>query len=431
MKLWGELPDPARSVRGAGREFDILNVHYLVRQSPQGEARRRAAERAPLAPARAEVPATISLGGVPFAKEDLGAPSLTNGERLVFSTPLTETNRIALVTSLSWSMDLKDGDRVGHVRLRSEKGEKFDFELRAGEHSAEWAHDRADLRGKILHRRAPVATSFKVEDPAGNFEGHTYVAVFQLPKTVRLRGGEIEVAMNKAAPKLILDVKRVSLLNGEVAQPLRGDWVEKLSAAETTSYADESEAAVAGIGAGRWLLAAEDEYLMIYRNSRALPRAWLAHETIALSEQATVETIRTGLLPGGRTWDPKQAALVDPQTQVAFSTASTAGDVKITRRDPNRIELTTSAQAAALLVLSENHYPGWRASVDGAPVETLRVNYNLRGIALTPGEHRVEFVYRPKSALFGLLISLLTAAVLLVWCFRGRGVDSATTEERA
>lgn len=439
MKLWGELPDPARSVRGAGREFDILNVHYLVRQSPQGEARRRAAERAPLAPSRPEAPATVSLGGVPFAKDDLGAPSLTNGERLVFSVPLTETNRIALVTSLSWSVDLKDGDTVGHVRLRSEQGENFDFELRAGEHSSEWAHDRADLRGKIRHRRAPLATSFNVEDPAGNFEGHTYVAVFQLPKMVRLRGGEIDVSIHESAPKLVLDVKRVSLLNDEIAQPLRGDWMEKLTAPET--YSDESgeaqgadeagktERAVTGLGGGRWRLVSEDEYLMIYRNTRALPRAWLAGETIALSEEATLETIRTGLLPGGKTWDPGTAVLVDSETQVKISNASSAGDVRITRRDPNRIELTVSAKAPSILILSENHYPGWRATVDGAAVETLRVNYNLRGVMLTPGAHRVEFVYRPKSALVGLLISLLTSAVLLVWCLRGRA-RAAPTEGR-
>jgi len=162
MKLWGELPDPARSVRGPGREFDLLNVHYLVKQSPGGEARRRAAQRAPTAPARPEVAATISLGGVAFSKDDLGAPSLSSGEQLVFSTPLAEANRIALVTSLSWSEQLKDGDAVGRVSVRSEAGERFEFTIRTGEHSAEWAHDRADLRGKIRHRRAPVATTFTV-----------------------------------------------------------------------------------------------------------------------------------------------------------------------------------------------------------------------------------------------------------------------------
>jgi len=236
---------------------------------------------------------------------------------------------------------------------------------------------------------------------------------------VRLRGGEVEVSANKDAPRLILDVKRVSLLNDDVAQPLLGDWMEKLSAAEAGTYTDGPEAALAGIGGGRWQLASEDDYLMVYRNARALPRAWLAGETLALSDEVALATIRTGLLPDGRTWDPKQTAVVNPETRMQLSTPSASGDAKITSRDPNRIELAVSATAPSILVLSENHYPGWRASVDGAPVETLRVNYNLRGVVLTTGEHKVEFVYRPKSVLFGLLISLLTAAVLLAWCLFG------------
>jgi uncharacterized membrane protein YfhO len=69
-------------------------------------------------------------------------------------------------------------------------------------------------------------------------------------------------------------------------------------------------------------------------------------------------------------------------------------------------------------VLSENHFPGWRAYVDGSAVETLRVDYGLRGVVLPPGEHRVEFVYRPKSVLFGFVVSLLALAALLVWSAR-------------
>jgi uncharacterized membrane protein YfhO len=93
--------------------------------------------------------------------------------------------------------------------------------------------------------------------------------------------------------------------------------------------------------------------------------------------------------------------------------------VEVTRREPNRIELKTSSSAPSILVLSENHYPGWRAYVDGRATETLRVDYALRGVVLAAGEHRVEFVYRPKSVFIGLLVSLLTLAALLLWSSRG------------
>ena len=48
----------------------------------------------------------------------------------------------------------------------------------------------------------------------------------------------------------------------------------------------------------------------------------------------------------------------------------------------------------------------------------LRVNYAQRGVYVPAGEHEVQFVYRPKSVLVGLLVSLLAAAALAVWWLR-------------
>ena len=414
MKLWGELTDPARSVRGPGREFDILNVHYLLKQSPQGEARRQAAERGPLAaapPSDAE-PATISLGGISFAKEELGAPSLVKSERLVFVMPAIEANSIALITSLAWSAEVKDGEVVGHVRLRTENGKNFEFQLRAGEHTSEWSHDRRDLQ--ILHRRAPVATSSAVVDPSGTFDSHTYVARFSLPQTVRVVGGEIEVAGIQGMPNLTLDVKRVSLLKDGAAEPLRGEWVEKLPARE----GDADSATVGGsmsIGERRWRLAAENDYLMIYENTRSLPRAWLATAELVTPEQEELGIIRTGKLPSGQSWEPLQTALVEAPTGINSGTGATPGSAEVTRHEPNRVEVKTVSTVPAILVLSENHYPGWRAYVDGGAVDILRVDYNLRGVKLPAGSHLVKFVYQPKSVLIGLIVSLLTLAWLLLW----------------
>ena len=55
--------------------------------------------------------------------------------------------------------------------------------------------------------------------------------------------------------------------------------------------------------------------------------------------------------------------------------------------DQTMCSVRTKSVAPAILVLSENHYPGWKAYVDNRPVETLRVDYNLRGVVLTAGEH--------------------------------------------
>ncbi len=415
MKLWGELTDPVRSVRGPGREFDLLNVRYLLKQSPQGEARRRAAERGPAAGAAPGEtnPSSLILGGVSFSKDGLGAPSLVNGERLVFAIPATEADSVALETSLAWSVDIKDGETVGHVRLRSEDGQKFDLPLLAGEHTSEWSHDRLDLKSKIRHRRAPVGGSFTVEDPSGTFESHTYVAKLTLPQTVRLTGGEIEVAVIKSTPNLTLDVKRVSLLKGDAAEPLRGDWVEKLAAQEADIAPGESGSST--FGGGRWRLAAETDYLRIYENARVLPRVWLANTELVANDDEELNLIRTGKLPNGQPWEPLQTALVETPSGLNLSGGETRGSAEVTHHEPNRLEVKTVSSVPAILVLSENHYPGWRASVDGRTVEVMRVDYNLRGVALPAGSHTVRLFYQPKSVIAGLMISLLTMAALAVW----------------
>ncbi len=414
MKLWGELTDPERSVRGPGREFDLLNVRYLIRQSPRGEMRRRAAERAPLgvAPQAEAPPSLVKLGGILFAANEVGAPSLVNGERLVFSLPPVESNSVALVTSLAWSADVKTGEVVGHIRLRAEDGKQFSFEVKAGEHTAEWSHDRPDLKDKMRHRSAPVATSFTVNDPAASFEGHTYVCEFPFGQTARITGGEIEVAKLPQAPQLTLDVKRVSLIKADGAAPLRTEWIEKLPAREQNS---EELTAANSIGSGRWRLASETDYVQIYENTRSLPRAWLAIAERAMTEEEELNVIRTGKFADGELWDPLQTVLVEAPTLSVFGASAERGSAEVTRHEPNRVEVKTDSIAPSILVLSENHYPGWRAFVDDKSVDVLRVNYNLRGVAVPAGSHVVKFVYQPKSVVIGLVISLLTGGVLCGW----------------
>ena len=64
-------------------------------------------------------------------------------------------------------------------------------------------------------------------------------------------------------------------------------------------------------------------------------------------------------------------------------------------------------------MLSEIYYRGWEAWVDGERVPVERVNYALRGIALPPGSHRVEMIFRAPSFRTGAVYSALGAAALM------------------
>ncbi|MFL6257147.1 MAG: YfhO family protein, partial [Pyrinomonadaceae bacterium] len=454
---WGELTDPESSLRGAGREIDLLNVRYLISMRPKGatlsstnDGQATDAAKTSEAPAPAATPAqdfpeaTQRYGDFMFAGSDMGLPNAGAGKSLRFTVAPVEADRIALVTNLSWSEDVPDGATVGRVRLKTQDGRAFEFALRAGADTSEWAHDRADIRARVRHKRAAVAASYPVSDDKGKYEGHTYVNAFALPERAFITGGEIVAEVTPKWPDLLLSVFRISLADTAAGKtyPLRREWftVERQPLAMAAAAGAKSQAvstitpkvstkgAAEGVGgvdgvdaagasnAARWRLVGRTAREEVYENARALPRAWLAPEARALDEEATLKVIRTGLLPDGSKWEPQRTALVESEPGAAPASSSTqGGSAEVVRYEPNRVDVKTKAVVPSLLVLAENHYPGWRAYLDGQAVGVLRVNYNQRGVQVPAGEHEVRFVYRPKSVLFGAVVSLLTAALLMLW----------------
>jgi hypothetical protein len=419
MKTWGELGDAERTLRGSGRELDLLNVRYLLTRPVTGAPSSDPSAASSSSRTSAKVPqasplifpdATASFGGLRFAAEELKLPSLPAGARLSFTVPPTEADTIGLITNLSWSLELPDSTPAAHLVLHSGDGRNYDFDLRVGEHTSEWAYDRSDIRKQIKNRKAPVATSYPVKDQRATFNGHTYVCSLKLPEKATITGGELRVLKADAAPDLSLSVFRVSLANDSKSFPLRAEWITRESNAS-----EQLQAPGTPIG-GRWRRLKELDHVSIFENAQALPRAWLASDVLSLTENQILQVVRTGELPDGNVWNPQRLALVE--TQLALPNGlkqAEQGRAEVTKHEPNRLEIHTASSGPGILVLSENHFPGWRVYVDDQPAQLLQVNYNLRGVLLPQGEHAVRFVYRPWSVLIGVVVSLLTLIVLLMW----------------
>ncbi|HYA93797.1 MAG TPA: YfhO family protein, partial [Thermodesulfobacteriota bacterium] len=81
--------------------------------------------------------------------------------------------------------------------------------------------------------------------------------------------------------------------------------------------------------------------------------------------------------------------------------------VQILSESNNRLDLRVSAVENSLLVLSDTHYPGWKAFVDGKETKIYRADYTFRAIPLSAGTHQVEFVYDPLSFKLGALFTFL------------------------
>lgn len=82
---------------------------------------------------------------------------------------------------------------------------------------------------------------------------------------------------------------------------------------------------------------------------------------------------------------------------------------------PELIELRVTAEQPGTLVLADAIYPGWVATVDGVPVPIVPADGLFRSLSLDQGQHRVAFVYQPRSLQAGLAVSgLALLGVLLV-----------------
>jgi uncharacterized membrane protein YfhO len=91
---------------------------------------------------------------------------------------------------------------------------------------------------------------------------------------------------------------------------------------------------------------------------------------------------------------------------------SPAGTARLAAYERERVVARTAAPRRSLLVLTDVHYPGWKASVDGSDAKVERVDYLLRGVVVPPGEHTVELRYEPASWRAGWLISLAGALAI-------------------
>ena len=102
--------------------------------------------------------------------------------------------------------------------------------------------------------------------------------------------------------------------------------------------------------------------------------------------------------------------------------------VTITSYEPNELHYDISSAKGGVVVFSEVYYPGWTATVDGAPVEVGRVNYVLRAINVKPGNHKVVLTFKPQSiqttetiAYAALILLLLCViAVLGIKAYKGK-----------
>jgi hypothetical protein len=163
-----------------------------------------------------------------------------------------------------------------------------------------------------------------------------------------------------------------------------------------------------------------DTAYTLFRNERALPRAWCVPSVVRVTPEEALSTIRTGHLPNGRgEFRPEETALVeDDDLRERTHAPGEPGQAQVVAQFDQRRYLVQS-DAPCVLVLSEVYYPWWRAAVDDVAADVARLNYTMIGVPVPAGSHVVRLWLRPMSIWIGGAISAVSALVWLGLAFSG------------
>ncbi|HEX8143163.1 MAG TPA: YfhO family protein [Pyrinomonadaceae bacterium] len=384
----GSLGAPWRNTTDQG--LNLMSVRYLF-----------VSQKDPVPPTQVQ--------GVTWAGEDmniwLGAGCVP--EALPHSLKFkllksAQATHLAIVSKLACSTGIKDGSEVAQVLVTDAAGSVHKRSLLAGRDSAEWAYDCVEAGQQVAHHRANLFSSFPVERESRSCDGHNYLTTLALDGLREVSSVEIQWTGQVGG----LAIDKVSLINegAGASVPVQSSSIE----------------------GGNWIHREEIVNTSVYENARAMPRAWLVPEVLQLGGEEALKAIKSARLPDGRGFDPGYIAIVEePLTLDGQIAGGGAAEAEVLSLGDSSMEVRTTAAAPSFLVTSDVYYPGWEASIDGAPAHLYQANYALRGVSVPAGTHIVRFIYRPRSFYYGAAVSALSllalVSVMIVFSRRKRG----------
>ena len=158
----------------------------------------------------------------------------------------------------------------------------------------------------------------------------------------------------------------------------------------------------------------------LYRYPTDNPPAWVATTIVKAPDEQIMPTV---LDPR---FDPKTVALFDTGSKVTGQTISALPPpatvtASVPKFEPGAIDVSLDAPAPAgsALIVSENFYPGWKATVDGKPAVVDRADFTLIGVPLTAGARRIELRYDSPPYHTGKIVTLIAIALAIAWSVIG------------
>lgn len=352
--------------------LDLWNVRYIVRSRRGG-----------LQP---------DWEGVSFhPTRPLIRGKLGDRERAVHLLPEggpARAQELRVVAALVNSTALTDGEPVARLELDT-PSETLTLTLLAGEHVSDATAGAPGVSG-VAHRQADVAFDHQRTNPNGERYGH------QIYGSTLLLETPATVVATRVIPS-----PRVGALH------VFGLGLYDAGSREVTQLWDRPDRPVVYI----------DDEVIVSQNHTAVPRAFLlpavrvlpaGHDALLAMHDGPFDPRRFGLLEG-----PVPPAVVVPRA-VSEPAEPVLVPAELVSYASERIVLRTDARRPSILMLQDPFFPGWVARIDGQRAPILRGNYLFRAVSVPAGQHEITFTYEPITVGIGLLLSLISASVIVV-----------------
>jgi uncharacterized membrane protein YfhO len=139
----------------------------------------------------------------------------------------------------------------------------------------------------------------------------------------------------------------------------------------------------------------------VYLTPGAFERAWSIHKTFKVQNQDEFRGFISDEKNDLHTTAPFLKRV--PELETCEGTEL----VQVTRHQANDVSLVAQMKCRGMVVLSDSSFPGWKATVDGNPIEIFEPSGALRGVVVEKGSHSVRMVYRPWSVQLGAVLTVL------------------------
>jgi hypothetical protein len=245
-------------------------------------------------------------------------------------------------------------------------------------------YPRDDVTEYLL-RQQSYGVPFRVLRLPNTMQGSNHFAFYGIEQVAGHHGNELGRYLDLTGGQRLFSARILQLLNVRFA-------------------VSGAQAAIAGLPE-----AYRGRTGFVYELPGGLPRAFLVTGYEVLPDSLALSRIEDPA------FDPNRTVILDAAPDLDVRAEAT-GQVDWVEREVNAQTLRVEASGPMLLVVADNYYPAWTATIDGEITSVLRANLTLRAVRVPTGSHEVRFEYRSpmlQAALWTSIVSGLGAVGLI------------------